>query len=200
MIFQDAFGVNRHFRELAERFAAEGYTVVAPELFHRRATGFDSTDMTVVMEMIRALTTEGLEADIRAAHAWLTGPGGCAAERIAALGFCMGGRTAFIANSALPLAAAVSYYGGGIAEGLLGRVPTLAGPHLFFWGGRDARILPEHVRAVEDALRAAGKTYVSVVFSDSQHSFFQDFLPERYDASAARQSWALAVAFLKEHV
>jgi carboxymethylenebutenolidase len=202
LLLQDAFGVGPHLRDVAGRFARAGYTVIAPELFHRRATGFESSPDRIaeVMEQIRALTTDGLIADLRAAHAWLVGAGAVDASRVAALGFCMGGRAAFLANTALPLAASVSYYGGGIAEGLLDRVGALAGPQLLYWAGRDARILPEHVRAVEDGLRAAGKKYVSVVFSDSQHSFFQDFIEDRYDSEAARQSWALSIAFLQEHV
>jgi dienelactone hydrolase len=68
-----------------------------------------------------------------------------------------------------------------------------------FWAGQDQRILPEHVRAVEDALRAADKRYASVVFSQAQHSFFNEPMG-RYDADAAAQSWALALEFLRSYV
>ena len=111
----------------------------------------------------------------------------------------MGGRAAYLANATTPLAASISYYGGGIAEGLLDRAPSLHGPQLFFWGGRDRRITPDHQRAVADALRAAGRTFVSVEFSHSEHGFFCDQRAS-YDPVAARQSWALALAFLREHV
>jgi carboxymethylenebutenolidase len=201
LVLQDALGVSGHIREVAHRFAAEGYTAVAPELFHRTAPGFEGTParMQEVMEHIRALTVEGLTADVRAAHAWLASRSTVDATRTAAVGFCMGGRAAFLANAMTPLAASVSYYGGGIAEGLLDRVPELSGPQLLFWAGKDARILPEHVRAVEDALRAADKRYASVVFSQAQHSFFNQPMG-RYDPHAAAQSWALSLAFLRSYV
>ncbi len=201
LVLQDAFGVGEHIRDVAGRFAAEGYTALAPELFHRTAPGFDSSPehMDEVMGHIKALTVEGQAADVRAAHAWLAAQPEVDADRTAALGFCMGGRCAFLANTETPLAASVSYYGGGIAEGLLDRVPKLSGPQLLFWAGQDQRIMPEHVRSVEDALRDADKRYASVVFSQAQHSFFNEPVG-RYDPDAARQSWALALAFLNSYV
>ncbi len=201
LLLQAAFGVNAHLREVAGRFAALGYTVVAPELFHRDAPEFDGSmdRLQEAMDQIQALTVDGQSADLRAAHAWLVGPGGIAPEHVGAIGFCMGGRAAFLANAVLPLAASIAYYGGGIAPALLDRAGALSGPQLLVWAGQDARILPEHVRAVEDALRAAEKRYASVVFSHAQHSFFDESLP-RYDREAAHQSWALALAFLDDHI
>jgi carboxymethylenebutenolidase len=201
LVLQDAFGVSAHIRDVAGRFAEEGYTVLAPELFHRTAPGFAGTPdkLQEAMGHIGAMTVEGQAADLQAAQAWLAGRASVDEARTAAVGFCMGGRAAFLANAATPLAASISYYGGGIAEGLLDRTPQLSGPQLLFWAGQDARILPEHVRAVEDALRAAGKRYASVVFSQAQHSFFHEPMG-RYDPDAARQSWALALEFLRSYV
>lgn len=200
LVLQEAFGVNAHIRDVARRFAAAGYLAIAPELFHRTAPGFegDYGNMQGVMPHLNAMTIPGNEADLRAAFEWLRGEGGADPARIAAVGYCMGGRCAWLANATLPLAAAISYYGGGIAPGLLDRAAALAGPQLLFWGGRDARILPEHYRAVEDALRAAERRYASVVFSQAAHGFFCDARRE-YDAAAATESWALALAFLRDY-
>lgn len=200
-VLQDAFGVGEHIQDVAGRFAAEAFTAVAPELFHRTAPGFDSSPdrMQEAMQQIQALTLDGQAADLRACYAWLSAQPEVDADRVAAVGFCMGGRAAFLANSEVPLAASVSYYGGGIAETLLDRVPRLSGPQLLFWAGKDQRILPEHVRAVEDALRTEDKRYASVVFSQAQHSFFNEHAG-RYDPDAATQSWALALAFLRSYV
>ena len=201
LVLQEAFGVNAHVRDVAGRFAAAGFVAIAPELFHRTAPGFegDYGDVASVMPHVRAMTTAGNEADLRAAFAWLAGQDAVDARRIAAVGYCMGGRAAWLANAILPLAASISYYGGDIAPGLLDRAPRLSGPQLLFWGGRDARILPEHYRAAEDALRQAEKPYASVVFSEARHGFFCDARPE-YDPAAAKESWALATAFLRDHL
>src|SRR5246127_4134952 len=74
IVFQEAFGVNGHIRNVTERFAAQGYVAIAPDLFHRTApAGFegDYKDFQSVMPHYRAVTTEAAEADIRAAYAWL---------------------------------------------------------------------------------------------------------------------------------
>lgn len=201
LVLQEAFGVNAHIRDVADRYARQGYVAIAPELFHRTAPGFDGNydDFPSVMPHIQKLTPEGLIADARAAHDWLTSQGQAAPGRTGAVGFCMGGRAAYLANTALPLAAAVSYYGGGIAPGLLDRAGSLHARQLFYWGGKDRNIKPEHHRAVADALREAGKPFVSVEFSDADHGFFNDARPA-YHPAAARESWALTLAFLADAI
>jgi carboxymethylenebutenolidase len=198
MVFQEAFGVNSHIRNVAERFAAEGYVAIAPELFHRTAPGFEGNykDFTSVMPHMRAMTNESAEADVRATYDWLKSQKSVQQDRICSTGYCMGGRMSFLANSILPLHAAASFYGGGIAQGLLDRAARLHAPMLFFWGGLDKHIPPEQRNAVVQALAAAGKSYVNVEFSDADHGFNCD---ERasYQPRAARQSWALLLEFLR---
>lgn len=74
ILLQEAFGVNHHIRSVAERFAAEGYLAIAPELFHRTAPpGFEGsyTDFPAVQSHVRAVTSEALELDARATYDWL---------------------------------------------------------------------------------------------------------------------------------
>jgi len=197
LLFQEAFGVNHHIRHVAERFAAEGYVVIAPELFHRTAPpGFEGkyTDFPAVMPHYQAVTTETAEADVRSAYDWLRSS--AKVSNISSVGFCMGGRVSFIANSIVALRAAVSFYGGGIAPGLLDRASKLQAPSLFVWGGLDKHITPEHRRAVTDALNAEKKIYVNAEFARADHGFFCD---ERaaYEPHSARQAWALTLEFLR---
>jgi carboxymethylenebutenolidase len=197
LLFQEAFGVNHHIRHVAERFAAEGYVVIAPELFHRTAPpGFEGkyTDFPAVMPHYQAVTTETAEADVRSAYDWLRSS--AKVSNISSVGFCMGGRVSFIANSIVALRAAVSFYGGGIAPGLLDRASKLQAPSLFVWGGLDKHITPEHRRAVADALSAEKKIYVNAEFARADHGFFCD---ERaaYEPHSAQQAWALTLEFLR---
>jgi carboxymethylenebutenolidase len=199
MLFQEAFGVNHHIRDVAERFAAEGYVVIAPELFHRTAPpGFEASyaDFPAVMPHVQAVTPEAAEKDVRSAYDWLKANSQVKPNEISCVGFCMGGRVSFIANSILPLRAAVSFYGAGIAQGLLARVPKLQAPMLLVWGGLDKHITSEHRRVVTDALTAAQKIYVNSEFSRADHGFFCD---ERasYEPHSARQAWALTLEFLR---
>ena len=198
IVFQEAFGVNRHIRNVSDRFAAEGYVVIAPELFHRTAPGFEGsyTDFPAVMPHYQAVTPERAEADIRASYEWLRANARVKADAISSIGFCMGGRVSFIANSVVPLRAAVAFYAGGIAPGLLDRAAKLQAPSLFVWGGLDKHIKPEHRKAVTDALSAEKKQYVNAEFSRADHGFFCD---ERaaYEPHSARQAWALTLEFLR---
>jgi carboxymethylenebutenolidase len=70
---------------------------------------------------------------------------------------------------------------------------------LFFWGGLDKSITPEHALAVSTALRAAQKPFVSVEISDANHGFFCDARPA-YNASASALAWPLTLAFLHTHL
>src|SRR5256885_431115 len=73
LVFQEAFGVNAHIRDVADRFAAQGFLAIAPELFHRTAPGFDCayTDLPKAMPQLESITEQGLDADTRAAYGWL---------------------------------------------------------------------------------------------------------------------------------
>ena len=198
IVLQEAFGVNSHIRDVTERLAGEGYVAIAPELFHRTAPGFegDYTNFQAVMPHLRAVTPQTAEADLRAVHSWLQAASSLDCEKIYCVGFCMGGRVSYLANAALRLRAAASFYGGGIAPDLLDRASALHAPMLLIWGGLDKHIGPEQRGAVVDALSNNKKIYVNVEFSDADHGFFCN---ERasWQPRAARQAWALLLEFLR---
>ena len=77
LVFQEAFGVNAHIRDVTERFAREGYLSISPELFHRTAPGFEAgyTNFPEVMPHLQALTDPGLAADIQASYSGLKNGG-----------------------------------------------------------------------------------------------------------------------------
>jgi carboxymethylenebutenolidase len=206
MVFQEAFGVTGHIKDVTGRFAREGYTAIAPELFHRTAPGaeFSYTDFPAVMPHMQALTTENLAADIRAAFEWLRNNPQTDPARIGCVGFCLGGRTSYIAAATVPLQSAVSFYGGAIGPNerfpsLLHLAPQMNAPILFFWGGQDKHIPREQTRPIEDALDQAGKQYVNVRISFADHAFFRDGGPN-YSAKGAALAWSLTKEFLDRYV
>ncbi len=198
IVLQEAFGVNEHIRDVTERFGRQGFVAIAPELFHRTAPGFEGAydDFPAVMQHTKALTRDGIDADIRATFDWLRAQQFVKADEISCVGYCMGGRVAFAANTILPLKCAISYYGGGIPDGSLDRVASLHAPQLFFWGEKDKHIPPEQRATVINALKERGKTYTNVEFSDADHGFFCDMRPA-YNPTAANQAWALTLEFLR---
>ena len=196
IVIQEAFGVTGFIRSVADRFAQEGFLAIAPEYFHRTAAaGFEAAygDYPSVMPHMEGLTLDGQRADAHAAFDWLKKEG---VKEVSALGFCMGGRATFMANSSLPLKAAVSFYGGGMDQ-LLELVPKQHAPLLLLWGEKDAHITPDKRRIVLDAFDAAKKSYVDVVFSDADHAFFRDVDPSKYHQRSAKLAWPLVLEFLK---
>ncbi len=202
IVFQEIFGVNHHIRDITERFGREGYLAIAPELFHRSAPGFESgyTDMGPGFEQAMKTTDAGFASDTRASYQWIQSQ---AKIPTASIGYRMGGRVSTIAAMTVPLACGVSYYGGGIAPnprgpGILDRLKEVNSPMLFFWGGLDQHITPEHVQMIAGKLREAKKTFTNVEISDADHGFFCDARAS-YSAKAAALAWPLTLAYLETH-
>ncbi|MVN74869.1 dienelactone hydrolase family protein [Hymenobacter sp. HMF4947] len=199
ILFQEAFGVNHHIRSVADRLAAAGYVVVAPELFHRTAEagleiGYDN--FAAAMPHYGAITPEGLAQDARAAYDWLQSQGNVQQDKIGAIGFCLGGQVSFVANATVPLSAAVSYYGGGLHT-RTAMAKDLHAPHLFFWGGLDAHISKDNIKTIIDAVDATGKPYINTVISYADHGFNCDERPS-YNKDAAAEAWAFTLAFFQD--
>lgn len=201
IVLQEIWGVNGHIRDVCDRFARLGYTAAAPDIFHRSEPRFEApyTDFRG-REHAAKLTPAGVAADLAAVDKYLLGllEASTNEPRVAACGFCMGGRLAFVANALLPLRCAVSFYGGGIASHLE-LAAKQSGPLMLFWAGRDAHISKDHRRQTADALEAAGKRFTEINVGHAEHGFFCD---ERlsYDAEAAREAWGMITAFFKTNL
>ncbi|MGZ3422827.1 MAG: dienelactone hydrolase family protein [Polyangiales bacterium] len=198
IVLQEIFGVNAHMRSVARRFADLGYLAVVPDLFHRQGAWFESgyQDIAPGAKRAQAITQDEIRADLRATHAHLAKelPG----AKIGAVGFCMGGRQAWVANGILPLACAVSFYGSNI-PGLGDLAEKQSGPIALIWGGEDHSINAEQRRAVAELLMEAKKPYVELNFGYATHGFFCD-ARSQYHPVAAKQAWAFVQAFVEAHL
>lgn len=200
LVFQEAFGVNGHIKEVARRLAREGYLAIAPELFHRTLPpGGEiaypvNNDFSFIMPHFNAITREGSLADYQAAYDWLKGD--LKSDKIGCVGFCMGGSSSFTANSCLPLKAAVSFYGSRIMQSF-DLAPEQKAPLLLIWGGKDQGSSPEKLTELVKAL--AGKNYIQAVFSEAGHAFNCDDRPA-YHAASAATAWAMSLGFFKYHL
>jgi carboxymethylenebutenolidase len=200
IVFQEAFGVNGHIKDICKRFTDLGYLTIAPELFHRSAApGFEAayTDFPSVVSHIQATNAAKIGYDAQAAYEWLLEQDNVKNESIACIGFCMGGRASFIANTLFPMKAAISFYGGAIAPELIQKAALLHAPHLFFWGGMDKHIPTEQIDTIVKELKLAGKEFTNVIISEGDHGFFCN---ERasYNPAAAEQAWTLTKIFLEQ--
>ncbi|MEQ8858117.1 MAG: dienelactone hydrolase family protein [Pseudomonadales bacterium] len=182
----------------AERFAAAGFVVAAPFIFHR-------WPKDAAIERKRAEARDDwMVADVRAAFELLRRDRAVAADRIGVVGHCWGGRVAWLAACHLPdLAACAMFYGGRIKLAMgPGSVPAidLAGnircPVIGFFGNDDANPSPADVDDYERALSAAGVSHTFYRYAGAGHAFQNFPTPERYRETASEDAWSKVLAFL----
>jgi carboxymethylenebutenolidase len=206
IVIQEAFGVNDHIQDVTRRFADAGYLAVAPHLFHRTGDPvLDYGNFDKIMPHMQALTEAGLLADLDATLAHLA-EGGLATGKTAIVGFCMGGTVSFLAAARRPLAAAVTFYGGGVAEGRFGMPPLvelaaeLQAPWLGLFGDLDESIPVEQVEQLRAATASAGVPTEIVRYPEAGHGFHCDQRPGSYHQASAADAWSRTLAWLERHL
>lgn len=207
IVIQEAFGLNEHIGDVCRRLAGEGYVAVAPALFHRTGSPvLDYGNFQKVMPHMKALSDDGILGDVDAARGHLH-ERGFTDERIGIVGFCLGGRVAFLVASRRELGAAVTFYGGGIVSGrsdampsLLDDVAAMTTPWLGFFGDHDKSIPAHDVEALRDRLDADATVPHEVIrYATAGHGFFCD-KRDSYDDDAAADAWPRTVAWFATHL
>jgi carboxymethylenebutenolidase len=190
IVVQEAFGVNGHIESVCQRFAAEGFRAVAPHLFHRSGDPIlDYSDVAAVMPHIEAMTREGLTADVDATLDYLASAG-IEAVQTGVVGFCMGGTVAFVVAAQHAIGAAVTFYGGGVAQGRFGfpSLIDLAGdlqtPWLGLFGDLDQGIPVDQVESLTAAVADAPVPAEIVRYAEAGHGFHCDGRDSYHQASA----------------
>ena len=206
IVLQEAFGVNDHIRDVADRFSDEGYLAVAPQLFHRDGSPeVPYDDFPSTMPFMANLTKQGLTNDLNATTDFLATLG-FRAPNIAAVGFCMGGTVSFFAATLGTIGAAASFYGGGVATGRFGLPPLielaadLQSPWLGLYGDLDQSIPVDQVEALRAATASTSVDTEIVRYQDGKHGFHCDARPDAFNEVAAADAYARALAFFAEHL
>jgi carboxymethylenebutenolidase len=180
ILIQEYWGINDHIRDLAGRYAREGYVCVAPDLYRGKLA--KSSDEA--SKMMRDLALDDGVEIIRAAIAETKRVYNV--QKVGITGYCMGGTFSLRAACQLgDLAAAAPFYGDTPEEDVLKKLQV---PTLFIAGKRDAWINPEKV----NGLIAAARKYdlpLEAVSYDADHAFFNDTRPEVYNPEAAADAW-----------
>jgi carboxymethylenebutenolidase len=203
VILPDVRGLYRFYEELALRFAERGYEAVAIDYFGRTAGVGERGDDFPYRGHVEQTTPAGIQADVAAGVERLRSTEGGACEAIFTVGFCFGGRHAWLAAaSGHGLAGAVGFYGrpGPGADGSPGpaqRAGELAAPILGLMGGADQAITAEDVAAFDGALTDAGVEHELVTYEGAPHSFFDRLQEEFADASA--DAWRQVLAFVERY-
>jgi carboxymethylenebutenolidase len=211
IVYMEIFGVNSHIRDVTERVAREGYLALAPDYFHRTGpgldVGYDDAGMAEGMKHLGQLQADQMIADANASIAYLRSRDDVAGAKLGCMGFCIGGHMTYLTACETDVAAAASYYGGGIAapQGPGGAQPTVARSggirgriHCYF-GGQDAMIPAEQVAEIRQALSDANVRHQVVVYDDADHGFHCD-QRESYNADAAADAWQDTLAMFREEL
>jgi carboxymethylenebutenolidase len=189
VIVQEIFGVTGHIRRVADQYAAQGYKTVAPAMFDRvrRNVELDYKDIEKGRALMLELKWPGTLADVAAAIGAVDDAG-----RVAVVGYCWGGTVAHVAAAELRLAAAVSYYGGGVAK-QLDKKPRCK--VMYHFGDRDHAI---PMADIEQIKRAYPNALVHV-YAGAGHGFNCD---ERasFSPKDAQVAFERSLSFLDEHV
>lgn len=202
IVLMEAFGVNDHIKDVAERVANEGYVAVAPDLYHRETERIvPYSELQKAIGLMNRLQDSQAMDDVGAVMAHLKSQS-YVKPPVGVMGFCMGGRLTYLsaAAHASDLKGAAVFYGGGIPMGdpsPLQRTREIACPMTLFFGGKDPLIPQEHVEQINKALTDAGKQFSLHVYPDATHGFFCNDR-ESYNASAASQAWEKAKEFFSK--
>lgn len=172
VVIQEIFGVNDHIRALCDLYAEEGYIALAPDIFWRVQPGvelgYDDDGIQRGRELASRCDIGQVVEDIAAAVTHLRcAPG--ASGKVGALGFCFGGRLAYLAAARTDVDLAIAYYGGGIDQHL-GEAKSIACPLALHWGAEDAGIPAAAREAVRTALAAHDRAE-SYVYAGAGHGF-----------------------------
>lgn len=172
VLIQEIFGVNSHIRGVADQYASDGYTVLAPDLFWRMQPmvdlGYGQDDFQKGLGYMQKMDFAAGVNDLAATVAALRGLPECSGKA-ASIGYCMGGMLSYLCAARVGVDAAVCYYGGGIHT-KLEEAAKIKCPVLFHFAGDDAHIPPAAVEAVKQTF--AGREGVRIdVYPGANHGF-----------------------------
>jgi carboxymethylenebutenolidase len=205
VVIQEWWGLVPHIRDLADRFAGEGFTALAPDLYHGKTT--KSPDEAGKLMM--ALNIEQAARDLGGAIDFVSnllgadraaaGASGARGGPVGVVGFCMGGALSLFAACSNPSVGACAVFYGGHPN-VKADLASLRAPVAGFFAGRDTFVSPAVVADLDRQLTALGKRHEFHTYPDAAHAFFNDQRPEVYDAAAAADAWARTLAFFRREL
>ncbi len=204
VVQMEAFGLNDHIKDVCDRFAQAGYAALAPDFYDGATYAYTDVPGAVAklktMDDDKAMTEFGQGLDFLATRLEV------AKGKVGTVGFCMGGRWAFLAAIAHRdrLKGAACFYGGGIAanpdplgrKALLDKAGAIQAPVLLLYGADDALIAAEEHERIALALSTLKKRYTLSVFPNAGHGFFCN-ARESYMPAAAQEAWETTLGFFK---
>lgn len=195
LVIQEWWGLVPHIEDVCDRFAAEGFTALAPDLYRGEST----TEPDEAGKLMMALNLDRAAKDLSGAIDWLQASDAVRGDGIGVTGFCMGGGLALVVATQRPdaIKAVVPFYGVIPWPQAQPDWSKLGAPVQGHFAERDAFFTPEKVRELETTLRDLGKDADLIVYDGVDHAFFNDTRPDVYDEAAAELAWTRTLEFLR---
>jgi len=195
IVIQEWWGLVDHIKDVCDRFAAEGFVALAPDLYHGEVTRSPDEAGKLFMALNIAKAGEDIKG---AAQALLMRPE-VRQEKVGVLGFCMGGQLALYSAMEQPglIGAAVDFYG--VHPNVRIDPTRFQVPLLAHFAKRDNSVKEKDARALVKKIQGAGGR-IEAHFYDADHAFFNDTRPTVYDKESAILAWGRTLSFLKQHL
>ena len=195
LVIQEYWGLVDHIKALADRFAAEGFVALAPDMYHGERT----TSPDQAGKLLMALNIAEAGKDLRGAAKYLRAHAAVSPKKVGSLGFCMGGQLALYAAQEHPdvIDAAVDFYG--IHPKVTIDPARVKVPVLGHFALQDHSVPIASVRTLRDDVRKAGGSFELYEY-DAAHAFFNDSRPQVYNAACAKLAWERSLEFLRSRL
>lgn len=200
VLIQEIFGVNEHIRSVAEQYAADGYLVIAPDLFWRSGArielGYDEAGWKRAVELMNATDVGKAQKDIELAIDALKAQPGLDGG-IASIGYCFGGLLSYHTAANGLVDVAIAYYGGGI-QNQLDRADEIEVPLLMHFGEQDSHIPLEAVEKIAERFDTNDNVEI-VVYPEAEHGFNCSHR-DSYNQRAAAEAHGNTLIFLGQEL
>jgi carboxymethylenebutenolidase len=204
LVCMEIFGLHEYIKDVTRRLGHLGALAVAPDYYFTMGDLTKVTDMQQLFPKVNSLKDDTLFTDLDATVAWAKSQGGDTG-RLGVMGFCRGGRNVWHYSTHNPdLKAGVAFYGSIVDKSDAAPKSTLElasevkEPVLGLYGEADSGIKVDDVKALEAALKAAGKTAEFHIYPGAPHGFHADYRPS-YNQAAAQDGWNQMIAWFKKY-
>ena len=194
ILLQEWWGLVDHIKDVADRLAKEGYTVLAPDLYHGEATN----NPTDAQKLAMAMEISQVEKDVRGCVEYLLSSGHSSSSSVGIVGFCMGGALSLYSACLNPqISACIVFYG--IRKDVENKFDQLKAKVIGFFGDQDKANPLERVHDVESKLKKVDSSNKFTVYEGAQHAFFNDTRPA-YNPEAAKDAWGKMLNFFNSTI
>jgi carboxymethylenebutenolidase len=192
IVLQEWWGLVPHIKDVAARFAAQGYVALAPDLYHGKST----LEAKEAEHLMKGLDWGRAAKEIAGAVRYLRETEGC--TRVGVTGFCMGGALTIIAAAQPGVDAYVAYYGFPPVGAV--DLDQIAAPGLILFGEKEEYFSVPEAKAFADRQRQRGRAAEVVVYPDAGHAFFNNERPEAFRPDAANDGWRRTLEHFGRHL